>query len=259
MFISDRLRGKHDASSTPFLSPCAVLILPAQSFKMHLLALLPLFSAISEAAFARHSPHHHHLHKGKPRAELVQVDNDIVPRQAASTSTAPPDAQCTNGPTSRQCWGNGYSIATNYDAVWPNTGKVVKYTLEVTNTTMALDGFPRLVMAINGQYPGPTIRASWGDTLQITVKNSLQVNGTSMHWHGLRQWKTNPMDGTNGVTECPLAPGQSRTYTFLCTQFGTSWYHSHYSDQYAEIHSMRKDVPADTLQILRRCCRYPDH
>jgi FtsP/CotA-like multicopper oxidase with cupredoxin domain len=32
----------------------------------------------------------------------------------------------------------------------------------------------------------------------------------------------------------PLAPGDTRTYTFLCTQFGTSWYHSHYSAQYGD-------------------------
>lgn len=100
--------------------------------------------------------------------------------------------------------------------------------------TLAPDGYSREVFAVNGQYPGPTIRANWGDTLQITVTNSLQTNGTSIHWHGIRQWHTNQMDGTNGVTECPLAPGQSRTFTFLCTQFGTTWYHSHYSDQYTD-------------------------
>ncbi|EXJ89106.1 hypothetical protein A1O3_02170 [Capronia epimyces CBS 606.96] len=176
-----------------------------------------------------------------PKAELLQIDNHLMRRQVSTTSTSSvttttkkPDSQCTNGPLTRQCWGNGFSIATNYDSTWPNTGKVVQYHLEVTNTTMALDGVPRRVYAINGQYPGPTIRASWGDTLQITVKNSLTTNGTSMHWHGLRQWHSNHMDGTNGITECPLAPGQSRTYTFLCTQFGTTWYHSHYSDQYSD-------------------------
>lgn len=177
-----------------------------------------------------------------PTAELVQIDNHLVRRQgsssttvsATSTSTLKPDSQCTNGPLTRQCWGNGFSIATNYDSTWPNTGKVVPYTLEVTNTTMAPDGVPRVVYAVNGQFPGPTIRASWGDTLQITVKNSLTTNGTSMHWHGVRQWHSNQMDGTNGITECPLAPGHSRTYTFLCTQFGTTWYHSHYSDQYSD-------------------------
>ncbi|KAG9787986.1 Laccase [Exophiala dermatitidis] len=188
-----------------------------------------------------------------PEAELVQIDNHVVRRQvsststkAATTTTQKADSQCTNGPLTRQCWGNGFSIATNYDNTWPNTGKVVQYHLEVTNTTMALDGVSRPVYAINGQYPGPTIRASWGDTLQITVKNSLTTNGTSMHWHGLRQWHSNHMDGTNGVTECPLAPGQSRTYTFLCTQFGTTWYHSHYSDQYSDgvVGTMIIDGPA---------------
>lgn len=42
------------------------------------------------------------------------------------------------------------------------------------------------------------------------------------------------MDGTNGITECPLAPGDSTTYTFLATQYGTSWYHSHYGVQYSD-------------------------
>ena len=31
-----------------------------------------------------------------------------------------------------------------------------------------------------------------------------------------------------GVTECPLAPGESKVYSFKATQYGTSWYHSHY-------------------------------
>ena len=62
----------------------------------------------------------------------------------------------------------------------------------------------------------------------------MEDNGTSVHWHGLRQLNTNSMDGTNGVTECPLAPGQSRLYTFQATQHGTFWYHSHYSAQYSE-------------------------
>ena len=35
-------------------------------------------------------------------------------------------------------------------------------------------------------------------------------------------------------SECPLAPGQSRTYIFRATQYGTSWYHSHFSSQYSE-------------------------
>lgn len=32
----------------------------------------------------------------------------------------------------------------------------------------------------------------------------------------------------------PIAPGATKQYKFLCTQFGTSWYHSHFSAQYGD-------------------------
>jgi FtsP/CotA-like multicopper oxidase with cupredoxin domain len=104
--------------------------------------------------------------------------------------------------------------------------------LVASEMTMSPDGTPTEMMVFNGQFPGPTITANWGDTIQITVTNNLKNNGTSVHWHGLRQLHSNQMDGTNGITECPIPPGQSRTYTFKATQYGTSWYHSHYSVQY---------------------------
>ncbi|THY58832.1 hypothetical protein D6C98_02921 [Aureobasidium pullulans] len=155
-------------------------------------------------------------------------------RQASSTSSAagsattlaPDDAdtECTNGPHSRACWGDGFSIATDFDQKWPNTGKTVPYTLDITNTTLNPDGTgDRLVMLINNQYPGPVIRAQWGDWLEITVNNKLPNNGTGIHWHGIRQFETCDQDGVPGITECPIAPGTSRTYRFHCTQFGTSW------------------------------------
>lgn len=34
------------------------------------------------------------------------------------------------------------------------------------------------------------------------------------------------------MTECPIPPGSSKTYTFKAEQYGTSWYHSHTSAQY---------------------------
>ncbi len=55
-----------------------------------------------------------------------------------------------------------------------------------------------------------------------------------MHWHGIRHLNNNINDGVGGVTECPIPPkGGRKTYSFLATQYGTSWYHSHYSSQYA--------------------------
>lgn len=34
------------------------------------------------------------------------------------------------------------------------------------------------------------------------------------------------------MTECPIPPGHNKTYSFHVTQYGSSWYHSHYSNQY---------------------------
>lgn len=42
------------------------------------------------------------------------------------------------------------------------------------------------------------------------------------------------MDGVNGVTQCPIAPKDNMTYIFNTTQYGSSWYHSHYSVQYSD-------------------------
>jgi hypothetical protein len=43
------------------------------------------------------------------------------------------------------------------------------------------------------------------------------------------------MDGVNGVTQCPIAPqGNYFVYNFTVGQYGSSWYHSHYSVQYAD-------------------------
>jgi hypothetical protein len=43
------------------------------------------------------------------------------------------------------------------------------------------------------------------------------------------------MDGIPGVQQCPIPSGKSFTYTFIADLYGTSWYHSHYSAQYADV------------------------
>ncbi|GAB1731450.1 hypothetical protein NU195Hw_g1064t1 [Hortaea werneckii] len=171
-------------------------------------------------------------------AEPIEVEE----RQVA-------DGGCSNGPYTRMCWGDGYSIATDFDQKFPTTGNTVTYDLEISNGTCNPDGNgERLCLLINNQYPGPLIRASWGDNLVINVKNSMQDNGTSIHWHGVRQYHTTEADGVNGLTECPLAPGDTKTYSFQVTQFGTSWYHSHFSSQYGDgvVGPMIFDGPASS-------------
>lgn len=107
----------------------------------------------------------------------------------------------------------------------------MQYYFELTNTTASPDGVSREVLTVNGSVPGPTIYADWGDTVVIHVTNSLTNNGTGIHWHGIRQNMTNPMDGVPSITQCPIAPGESMTYTWKATQYGTTWYHSHFSLQ----------------------------
>ena len=90
-------------------------------------------------------------------------------------------------------------------------------------------------MLINGAFPGPTIQANWGDTIQVKVTNKIAgpEEGTALHWHGFLQKKTPWYDGVPSVQQCPIAPGKTFTYQFQADLYGTSWYHSHYSAQYA--------------------------
>ena len=114
-------------------------------------------------------------------------------------------------------------------------GVTRKYFLNLTDAEISPDGtLMKAAKLFNGTYPGPWIQACWGDTLEITVLNSLSTNGTTIHWHGIRQLDTVAMDGVNGVTQCPIAPGSSFTYRFKALQYGSSWYHSHYALQYAD-------------------------
>jgi FtsP/CotA-like multicopper oxidase with cupredoxin domain len=131
---------------------------------------------------------------------------------------------------SPKCWGN-YSAATNYYDEVPETGVTREYWFDIQNGTAAVDGVERMVLTVNGAFPGPTIFADWGDWVVVHVSNSLQNNGTSIHWHGLRQLLTTQEDGVASITQCPLAPGDTMTYKWRAAQYGHSWYHSHFSLQ----------------------------
>ena len=49
---------------------------------------------------------------------------------------------------------------------------------------------------------------------------------TSVHWHGVRL--ENGMDGVSGLTQAPIAPGDSFAYRFPLQDAGTFWYHAHH-------------------------------
>ncbi|KAI9825280.1 MAG: hypothetical protein M1832_001314 [Thelocarpon impressellum] len=117
----------------------------------------------------------------------------------------------------------------------PNTGVIRKYDFHVARGLIAPDGYQKDGLLVNGQYPGPNITANWGDTIQVTVHNEITgpEEGTAIHWHGLLQTLTPWYDGVPSVQQCPIAPGKKFTYSFRADLYGTSWWHSHYSAQYA--------------------------
>ncbi|KAH7881941.1 laccase [Phlebopus sp. FC_14] len=117
--------------------------------------------------------------------------------------------------------------------------KTVVNTLTLTDAIIAPDGFNRSAIVVNGITPGTVITANKGDTIQVKVQNQLtdesMNRSTSVHWHGIRQYHNNAMDGAAFVTQCPIAPGQSFTYQFSTgNQAGTFWYHSHFRRQLCE-------------------------
>ncbi|KAF2274181.1 uncharacterized protein EI97DRAFT_451765 [Westerdykella ornata] len=129
---------------------------------------------------------------------------------------------CEITPNTRHCWGE-YSVDTNYITTIPDTGRTVEVWLSGEEATCNPDGFERTCMTFNGTMPGPPIVANWGDTLIVHVTNNLKQTLDTVF-----------NDGVPGVTQCPIPPGESMTYKFKVTQYGTSWYHSHISLQYSE-------------------------
>ncbi|KAF7815504.1 L-ascorbate oxidase-like [Senna tora] len=108
---------------------------------------------------------------------------------------------------------------------------VREYKFEVNYIFKSVDCVDHLVIGINGQFPGPTIRAEVGDTLHIEVTNNLSTEGTSIHWHGIRQYGTPWADGTVSVSQCAINPGETFHYKFKVDKAGTYFYHGHYGLQ----------------------------
>ena len=80
----------------------------------------------------------------------------------------------------------------------------------------------------NGTMPGPTIEVTQGDRVRLVVENRLPEL-FAMHWHGFEI--PIDMDGVPGLTQDPIAPGDTFVYEFTLHQHGTFFYHSHMAMQ----------------------------
>ncbi|EWC48483.1 hypothetical protein DRE_07759 [Drechslerella stenobrocha 248] len=108
------------------------------------------------------------------------------------------------------------------------------YDWTITDMIASPDGVMRPMLLINGQFPGPLIECIEGDVVKIMIRNNASM-ATAFHWHGIIQNTTGWWDGVPGVTQCPIPPGGSFQYEFVAGgQYGTYWYHAHFSTQYTD-------------------------
>ncbi|KAK4755341.1 hypothetical protein SAY87_009098 [Trapa incisa] len=110
-------------------------------------------------------------------------------------------------------------------------GRIRHYKWEVKYEYKSPDCTKKLSITINGRSPGPTIIAQQGDTIIVELTNSLGTENLAVHWHGIRQIGTPWSDGTEGITQCPILPGDTFTYRFVVDRPGTYMYHAHYGMQ----------------------------
>ena len=111
-------------------------------------------------------------------------------------------------------WGGRTAKNANPYKERPSTGNTRSYVFNVARGTIAPDGVEREVLLINNQFPAPTIEANWGDTISVTVTNSITgpEEGTSLHWHGLLQTAAPYMDGVPGIQQvCISVSGMLKT------------------------------------------------
>jgi CopA family copper-resistance protein len=105
--------------------------------------------------------------------------------------------------------------------------------LSIGDAHFATGGRSAHAIAVNGTIPAPLIRLREGQTVRLSVTNTLKED-TSIHWHGLIV--PFQMDGVPGVSFPGIRPGETFTYAFPVRQSGTYWYHSHSGMQEAMGH-----------------------
>ena len=88
------------------------------------------------------------------------------------------------------------------------------------------------MFGFNDQYPGPLLMLPQGAELTVRFRNALPMP-TTVHWHGLRLDAR--FDGVPDLSQPPVEPGGTFTYTLRFPDGGIYWYHPH----------VREDVQQD--------------
>lgn len=125
--------------------------------------------------------------------------------------------------------------------VWPKNGSLHRFDdvdgknplpKNAIENTITADGVgSRMVITVNGLFPGPSIVSFEGQDMIIHVRNLMHTESTAIHWHGIKQNNSVHSDGVAFITQCPILPGQNFTYRFQAAPLGTHFYHAQIGNQ----------------------------
>ncbi|KAK8641419.1 hypothetical protein V6N13_010825 [Hibiscus sabdariffa] len=87
-----------------------------------------------------------------------------------------------------------------------------KFNVVLKNTTRLCSTKP--IVTVNGRYPGPTLVAREDDTILVNVVNHVKYN-ISVHWHGVRQIRTDTIVITPGKTTNVLLTTHRRAGKYM--------------------------------------------
>ncbi len=101
------------------------------------------------------------------------------------------------------------------------------------------------MLAFNGQQPGPLISVRENSTIFVDFTNRTPYP-TAVHWHGIRL--DNRFDGVPGVTQEPVAPGDSFRYQIFFKDAGIYWYHPHHREDIQQELGLYGNLLVESLQ-----------
>ena len=118
----------------------------------------------------------------------------------------------------------GPGAIASAEAARATTGRVRSLALRARPIQADLGGRVVSTWAYGDSVPGPILRATAGDRIQIAFTNDLP-EATSVHWHGLAI--RNDMDGVPGLTTPEVSPSGEYAFDFVVPDPGTHWFHPH--------------------------------
>lgn len=104
------------------------------------------------------------------------------------------------------------------------SGRERTFSFTAAEAKLDLGGRSVRTWAYNEEVPGPLVRVTAGDVLDLTLTNRLPAT-TTLHSHGVRL--RCDMDGVPDLTQRAIHPGSDFRYRFVAKHPGTYLLHSH--------------------------------